>query len=185
MFRHFSILIWRWCSQDLLRHVYSVLFHSEQLCELMLEPNKSMLLPGCTNPWCYLFTQVIKFCTVAPHIFTINFAFYSLLTHKNVYQFTCTGQKVPSNSEAHRSVQNCRVIFGFTSHLSGNQNLGVTPTFLENMWISVVQQFSQLAANSQMFGKSSIKSMQEFSVIICLFFWQHPLQHCNTKYSYL
>ena len=28
------------------------------------------------------------------------------LTHKNVYQFTCTEQKATDNSQVHRSVQN-------------------------------------------------------------------------------
>jgi hypothetical protein len=51
-------------------------------------------------------SQVTKFCTVAPHVFSIIIA-VCFLTCENVYQFTYTEQKAPDNSEIHRSPQNC------------------------------------------------------------------------------
>lgn len=41
-----------------------------------------MLLQRCTNPKCYPVTQVTKFCTLAPHIFSISTAFFSLYSQK-------------------------------------------------------------------------------------------------------
>jgi hypothetical protein len=55
----------------------------------------------CTNVGC-LVTQGTKFCTVVLDNFTIIAV--SALAYKNVFQFTCTNQKVPDNNEIHRSL---------------------------------------------------------------------------------
>ena len=48
-----------------------------------------------------------RFCTVVPNILSKIIAVIFVLAFKHVYQFTGTEYKVPGNSEAHTSLQNC------------------------------------------------------------------------------
>jgi hypothetical protein len=62
-------------------------------------------LPGYTNPR-HLVTQTTTFCAVSPDIFSLIIEAFHLKhkLKKKVYQFKCTKQKAPGNSEAHRIV---------------------------------------------------------------------------------
>jgi len=55
---------------------------------------------GCTNSW-HLFVLSTKCCLVASNIFQHKYCSL-LLTYKNAYNFECTQQKAPDNSEARR-----------------------------------------------------------------------------------
>jgi hypothetical protein len=48
-----------------------------------------------------------KFCTVVPNILSKIIAVIFVLAFKHMYHFTGTEFKVPDNSEAHTSLQNC------------------------------------------------------------------------------
>jgi len=58
-----------------------------------------------TNPRCQV-TLVTAFCMVAPNIL-ITIIRVVFLSNKYMYQIMCTMQKVPENSEVHKSLQNC------------------------------------------------------------------------------
>jgi len=53
-------------------------------------------MPNCTGN---------QFCKVMPNIFRLIGIVFSL--YKTLYQFTCTEQKAPDNTEVERSIQNC------------------------------------------------------------------------------
>jgi hypothetical protein len=55
---------------------------------------------------CPVTWAITIFFMVTQHIFYINYC-SSPVTYKNVYQVTCTNNKVPRNSEVQRSLQNC------------------------------------------------------------------------------
>ena len=58
-----------------------------------------------TNPRCQV-TVVTIFCMVA-HNIVITITRVVFLANRNVYQIMCTAQKVPENSNVHKSLQNC------------------------------------------------------------------------------
>ena len=51
--------------------------------------------------------QTFKFYTLVPNILSIIIAVFFSLAFKNLYQVTCTEQKVPDSSDIHKSLQNC------------------------------------------------------------------------------
>jgi hypothetical protein len=92
----------------------------------------------CANVGC-LIAHGTKFCTVVLDNFTIIAV--SALAYKMFHQFTCSDQKVPDNSEVHRSCQRCVFLMELTScYCSGTKNLEVAPRSLENLWTPSVSE---------------------------------------------
>jgi hypothetical protein len=67
--------------------------------------NVRSVVQGCTNLERKV-NRATKFCTVAPAVFRIIIEDF-FRTYKSVYQFTCTEQRAPDNSEIQSSLHNC------------------------------------------------------------------------------
>jgi len=103
-----------WCLRTILNVSYSYSqwtgpksteMNTGGYCDVCVSLRQRSYKQRWTNPRCQI-TLVITFCMVEPNIFiTIIRAVY--LANKCMYWIMCTAQKVPENSEVHKSLQNC------------------------------------------------------------------------------
>jgi len=74
-------------------------------CDICVSLSQRSYKQRWTNPRCQV-TLVTTFCMVAPYIF-ITIIRVVFLANKYLYQIMYTTQKVPENSEVHKSLQSC------------------------------------------------------------------------------
>jgi len=104
-------------------HLYETLLIILSISTLKNSENKTLTslfdpLKTVVDKSLDLVAQVIKFRIVTPHMFSKITAAFFLLTYSKVYQQTCTEQKAPKNSEAHRSLHNCKSLVGNLLHVA-------------------------------------------------------------------